>query len=84
MLKPTPGLAIVQAQTKDKTEGGIVLPDAVVGSTHKVIAIGESDKPVPFKVGDFVIIRKYGGSEVTYQKVDYVFVKFEDVLAIVA
>ena len=37
---------------------------------------------VPCKVGDIVIYKKWGGNEVKIGNIEYLFVKFEDVLAI--
>ncbi len=37
----------------------------------------------PAKVGDAVIYKKWGGNEVKFEGHDYMFIKFEDVLAII-
>ncbi|MGB9707051.1 MAG: co-chaperone GroES [Microgenomates group bacterium] len=95
-LKPMPGYALVEPiELEKKTAAGIVLPDTHDEKSQKgkVIALGgpqitdSGKKIVPeFKVGDTVIYKKWGGDEVKfdYTGKEYVFVKFEDVLAIVA
>lgn len=94
-IKPTAGYALIEpVEVEKETAAGIVLPD-----THdekpqkaKVIAIGaplttDSGKKImpEFKKGDMVICKKWGGDEFklgTSGK-EYIFVKFEDVLAVV-
>jgi chaperonin GroES len=34
-----------------------------------------------FKIGDKIIFKKFGGNEVTLDRVDYLFIKPEDILA---
>jgi len=95
-LKPMPGYALVEPQQLEKkTAGGIVLPDTHDEKSQKgkVIALGKHQitdsgkKIVPeFKVGDVIIYKKWGGDEVKfdYTGKEYIFVKFEDVLAVVS
>lgn len=40
------------------------------------------DSNVPCKVGDTVLYKKWGGNEVKIDNKEYLFVKFEDVLAV--
>lgn len=94
-LKPTAGYALVEPiALEKKTAAGIVLPDTHDEKSQKgkVIAIGAPQitdtgrKIVPeFKVGDMVIFKKWGGDEVKFgvSGKELVFVKFEDVLAVV-
>ena len=94
-LRPMPGYALVEPlQLEKKTAAGIVLPDTHDEKSQKgkVIALGKPQltdsgkKIVPeFKVGDVIIYKKWGGDEVKfdYTGKEYIFVKFEDVLAVV-
>lgn len=94
-IKPMPGYALIEpAQLEKKTAGGIVLPDTHDEKSQKgkVIAVGgslvtDSGKKITpeFKVGDMVIYKKWGGDEVKldYTGKEYVFVKFDDVLAVI-
>jgi chaperonin GroES len=94
-LIPTPGFVLIEPQDiQKKTQSGIYLPD-----THdekpqqaKVLAVGpdqiteKGNKiPAPCKVGDTVIYKKWGGDEVKLGvgEKEYIFVKFEDILALV-
>lgn len=94
-LKPTAGYALIEPiELEKRTATGIVLPDTHDEKSQrgKVIAIGapqitDSGKEIKpeFKVGDTVIYKKWGGDEVKLgiSGKEYLFVKFEDVLAIV-
>lgn len=94
-LKPTAGYALVEpVEVEKKTAAGIVLPDSHDEKSHKgeVIAMGKAPvtdsgkKIVPeFKVGDLVVYKKWGGDEVKFGVFgkEYLFIKFEDVLAVV-
>lgn len=93
-LKPTAGYALVEpVALEKKTAAGIVLPDTHDEKSQKgkVIALGgdhvtdSGQKIAPeFKVGDIVIFKKWGGDEVKFDisGKELVFVKFEDVLAV--
>ena len=85
-------LVIEVLEAKEKTKGGIVLPDTAKEKPQegKVVAVGkgrvaEDGKTVPLetKVGDKVLYGKYSGTEVNIDEKEYLIVKEEDVLAIV-
>ena len=44
---------------------------------------GTKDVTMAVKVGDKVVVGKFTGSDVTIDKVDYKFVKQDDILAVV-
>lgn len=91
-LKPTAGYLLVEplsAQTK--TASGIYLPDSAGEKPQKgkVLAVGPDEltdsgakKHSPVKKGDTIIYKKWGGNEVKIENKEYLFVKFEDVLAV--
>ena len=86
-LKPTAGYLILEPVEKEtKTASGIYLPDNAGEKPQKgkVLAVGEDvkDYKKPCKVGDTVIYKKWGGNEVKINGVEYLFVKFEDILAV--
>ncbi len=95
-LKPTVGYALIEPiELEKRTASGIVLPDTHDEKSQKgkVIALGgpqvtDSGKKIKpeFKVGDTVIYKKWGGDEVKLgiSGQEYIFVKFEDVLAVMA
>lgn len=94
-LKPMAGYALIEpVELEKKTAAGIVLPDTHDEKSQrgKVIAIGapqmtDSGKLIKpeFKVGQTVIYKKWGGDEVKLgiSGRELIFVKFEDVLAVV-
>ena len=79
---------------EEVTKSGIVLPDTAEKEKKEqgeVIAIGEGEKikKLNLKVGDKVLFGKYAGDEVELDmpgkdgKVEYKFLKDEDVLAVI-
>jgi len=76
----------------EEKKGGIIIPDTAKEkpTTGKVIAIGtgkldDSGKKIPFnvKVGDKVLMPKYGGTEVKLNDKDYQIVREEDILGVI-
>lgn len=92
-LKPAAGYAIIEpAEAVRKTDSGIYLPETSEEKPQKgrVLAVGADEitdsgtkKSSPAKVGDTVIYKKWGGNEVKIDGKEYLFAKFEDILAIV-
>jgi chaperonin GroES len=92
-LHPMPGYLLIEPQELQKqTASGIYLPDTASGDKPqkgKVLAVGGDEvtdsgvkKKSPVKPGDIVIYKKWGGSEVKINNKEYLFAKFEDILAI--
>jgi len=84
-------ILIKPLEAEEKTKGGIVLPDTAKEKPQegKVVAAGkgrtlESGKveALEVKVGDIVLYGKYSGTEITKDGEEYLFVKEEDILAI--
>ncbi len=80
-------------EAKEKTKGGIVLPDTAKEKPQegKVIAIGRgklSDdgkiQPLEVKDGDKVLYGKYAGTEIKIDDEEHLVIKEEDVLAIIS
>ena len=89
-VQPTPGYILIEpTESQKKTSSGIYLPDSHDEKSQqgKILAVGAAtkDAKAPVKKGDTVIYKKWGGDEVKLSITDkeLVFVKFEDVLAIV-
>ena len=92
-LLPAAGYLLVEPAKQDKkTDSGIYLPDSHEDKPQygKVLAVGDdlitdSGKTIkaPAKVGDLVVYKKWGGNEVEIDRVEYQFLKFDDILAIV-
>ena len=91
-LKPAAGYLLIEPVEKEtKTASGIYLPDSAEEKPQKgkVLAVGADEitdsgakKSSPAKVGDIVIYKKWGGNEVKVGGREYLFAKFEDILAI--
>jgi len=91
-LVPTAGYVIVEPlEASSKTDSGIYLPDSHDEKPQKgkVLAVGAEEVTdtgakikSPVKPGDVVIYKKWGGSEVKIDGKEYLFAKFDDILAI--
>jgi chaperonin GroES len=68
----------------EKTAGGLYIPDTAKEKpqTGKVEAVGEEVKQI--KVGDKILFDKYSGSKINLDNNEYLIVKEEDVLGILA
>ncbi len=92
-IRPTAGHILVEpVEAEKKTASGIYLPDSSEEKPMKgkVLAVGPDEitdsgtkRKSPAKVGDYIIYKKWGGSEVKIAEEEYLFAKFEDILAIV-
>ena len=92
-VKPLSDRLLVRRLEEVETKkGGIIIPDTAKEKPQQaeVVAVGpgkfEDGKRVPLDVkkGDKVLIGKYSGSEVKIDGTDYVIIREEEVLAIVA
>ena len=76
-----------QNEANEPTVGGIILAPATKAkpAIYEVVAVGPGTKDVEMliKVGDKVVVSKHVGTDVSLDKVDYKFVKQDEVLAIV-
>jgi len=93
-IKPLGDRVVIQAsESKEQSRGGIVIPDTAKEKPQegKVVAVGTGKKTddgktveLTVKVGDIVLYGKYSGSEITVDDKEYLIVREEDILAIVA
>ena len=92
-LKPAAGYLLIEpTEPERKTVSGVYLPESSEEKPQqgKVLAVGPDEttdsgvkKSAPVKKGDVVIYKKWGGNEVKVGGREYLFAKFEDILAIV-
>lgn len=91
-LKPLAGYVLVEpATTQKQTASGIYLPDSHDEKPQHgtVVSVGESifedgkEVKAPVKAKDQVIYKKWGGNDFKIGDVEYQFLKFEDLLAII-
>jgi len=93
-IKPLNDRILVKlVEQEEVRKGGIIIPDSAKEKPQeaKVIAVGpgkldESGKrlPVDVKVGEKVLISKYGGTEVKIDGDTYQILREDDILAVLA
>lgn len=84
-LKPlAAGIVAVRKAAETKTASGLYLPEAAKEKPvmASVVAVGKEVKEV--KVGDTIVYKDYTTTEVKADGKEYLIVKEEDVLAVVA
>jgi chaperonin GroES len=93
-IKPIGDRVLVEhIEEKEQVRGGIIIPDSAKEKPQeaKVIALGTGKKndegkvtPFEVKVGDRVLIAKYGGTEVKLEDKKYTLVREDDILGVIA
>ena len=82
---------VKSVEEDEQVKGGIIIPDSAKEKPQeaKVIALGTGKKDddgndVPFqvKVGDVVLVSKYGGTEVKFDDEIYQLLREDDILGI--
>jgi chaperonin GroES len=80
-------------EDKEQVRGGIIIPDSAKEKPQEaeVIALGTGKKnedgelqPFEVKVGDRVLINKYGGTEVKLEEQKFTLVREDDILGVIA
>ncbi len=79
-------------EAKEQKKGGIIIPDSAKEKPMEglVIAVGkkrdDDGKEIPFdvKVGDRVLMPKYGGTEVKIDDKEYQLVREDDLLGVIS
>ena len=87
-LKPmADNVLLKQHEAQETTVSGIVLATTTKEkpAIYEVVSVGPGTKDVEMtlKAGDRVVVDQFAGTNVTLDKVDYKFVKQDDVLAVV-
>jgi len=84
---------VVRVDKEQKTSGGIIIPDTAKEKPQegKVVAVGpgkrdEDGKRIPpeVKKGDRILFSKYAGTEIKIDGVEHLFMREDDILAILA
>ena len=82
---------VIRLEEEKKTAGGIIIPDTAKEKPQKgkVVATGpgkldDNGKRVPLgvKKGDKVLFSKYGGTEIKINDVEHIFMREDDILAV--
>jgi len=92
-IMPLGDRVLVKAiEEKEQVKGGIIIPDSAKEKPQEaeVIALGtgkkdEDGKRIPFevKVGDKVLVSKYGGTEVKIGDEKYSLLREDDILGVI-
>ena len=92
-VKPLGDRVLVEPQEEKETKkGGIIIPDSAkekpTEGVIRALGTGKTDdngKKLPFevKVGDHVLISKYGGTEIKIDGKEYKILNSDDILAVV-
>jgi chaperonin GroES len=92
-VKPLGDRVLVQPlEEKEGKKGGIIIPDTAKEKPQEgtVVAVGtgkldDSGKKIEFnvKVGDKVLISKYGGTEIKIDGENYLIMREDDILGII-
>ena len=76
-----------QSEAQETTSSGIILAttNKEKPAIYEVVSVGPGTKDVEMsiKAGERVVVGKFVGTDVTIDKVDYKFVKQDDILAVV-
>ena len=84
-LKPMADNVLLKAhEAQEATASGILLAKEKP-AMYEVVSVGPGTKDVTMtvSVGDKVVVGKFTGTDLTLDKVDYKFVKQDDILAVV-
>ena len=87
-LKPmADNVLLKQSDAQETTASGIILATTSKEkpAIYEVVAVGPGTKDVTMTIaaGDKVVVSKFVGTDITLDKVDYKFVKQDDILAVV-
>ena len=94
-IKPIGDRVLVKyiEEEEEQSRGGIIIPDSAKEKPQEaeVIALGTGKKDdkgkvqaFEVKVGDRVLISKYGGTEVKLDEEKYMLVREDDILGVIA
>ena len=92
-IRPLHDRVIIRRMEEEKTSpGGIVIPDSATEKPIKgeVVAIGKGKilengdvRPLDVKVGDMILFGKYSGTEVSVDNEELLFMREDDITAII-
>ncbi len=86
-------IIVKRTEEEEKTAGGIIIPDAakekpmqgeVVAAGKGKVAEDGKVNPLDVKVGDKILFGKYAGTEVKLDGEDYLIMREDDVLGVLA
>ena len=84
---------VKRVEQEEQVRGGIIIPDTAKEKPQQaeVVSVGPGKvndegkrSPVDVKAGDKILIGKYSGSEIRIDEEDYVILREDEILAVVA
>jgi chaperonin GroES len=86
-MKPIADRVIIKpAPADEKTKGGIIIPDTAKEKPQRgeVVAVGPGKENYKMTVnaGDIVLYGKYAGQEISYEGMDYLILREEEILVV--
>lgn len=86
-FKPINDRVVVKpAPADEKTKGGIIIPDTAKEKPQRgeVVAVGpgKDGNKMTVKNGDTILYGKYAGQELSYEGVDYLIMREDDILVV--
>jgi chaperonin GroES len=85
-------ILVKRLEPKEEVRGGIIIPDTAKEKPQEaeIVEVGEGKlledgkiRPLKVKKGDKVLIGKYSGTEIKVGNEELIFVREEDILAII-
>jgi len=82
---------VLRVEAEEKTAGGLIIPDTAKEKPQrgKVVAVGSGRvgddgkrTPLEVKAGDHVLFSRYAGTDIKIEGVEHLFMKEDDILAI--
>lgn len=93
-VRPLHDRVLVQRiETEEQVRGGIIIPDSAKEKSQEaeVVAVGPgklndngSRSPIDVSAGDRILTGKYSGSEIKIDDKDFVILREDEILAVVA
>lgn len=93
-IRPLHDRVVIRRMEEERTTaGGIVIPDSATEKPIRgeVLAVGNGKikdngevRPLDLKVGDIVLFGKYSGTEVKLDGEEYVIMREDDIMAVLA
>lgn len=82
-IQPISGNVLIEpSAAEEKSAGGIIIPDSAQEKPSKgVVSALAPDATDQVAVGDHVLYKKYGGTEISHDGKDYLIVSDSDILA---
>jgi chaperonin GroES len=88
-MKPINDRVIIKpAEAEETSKGGIILPEQAKEKPQRGVVVaagpGKDDKGMTVKKDDVVLYGKYAGQEISHEGNDYIIMREDDILVILA